>query len=87
MDLHQAIQDQPFLAMTIGSEFQLATILELLLHYHPVWNRFRRWLTDGITYPLAPISEEDCLTDLHTNIQRGNHKSVIMNSDHLHQML
>jgi len=41
----------------------------------------------GVDYPLEPISEEDRLTDLHANFERGNHQSATYNSDRLVSML
>ena len=71
----------------MGTQFWLAAVLEPLCLLHPLWPRVCCWLTDGVSYPLDPVSDEDRLADLSAILARGNHKSASVHNDQLVWML
>ena len=73
--------------MTLGSEFQPVAVLVLLCSLHPLWPWVHHWLTDGISYLLNPLWEDDQIADLTTMLKCSNHKSAIFHHDQLVQML
>lgn len=87
LNLDRAIRVQPFSSVTIGSEFRPVSVLAPLCGAHPLWHRVRRSLTDGTSWQLEPISEEDRLHDLGAIVRRGNHKSAIVNQEKVVQIL
>jgi len=74
--LRQAIEAQRGSSVYFGSEFRDAETLEPLLKSHFLWPRVRSLLTNGASYPLEPIDEEERLLDVAAAVKRGNHKSA-----------
>ena len=76
LDLNKALAHQRNTPLEFGSEFRSIELLQPLLEYHPLWHRVHTWLTQGVQYPLAPISESQRQVDLRLALLRGNHKSA-----------
>ena len=76
LNFQQALEAQPISAVTPGSEFRPVSKLAHFLSEHPLWPNCSRWLTTGVEFPLAPLSEEDRMQDLEATLARGNHKTA-----------
>lgn len=59
-----------------GSEFRSIHLLDSLFKKHSKWNKLRSIITEGIKYPIDPISDEDRLNDIEFHLDRGNHQSA-----------
>ena len=59
-----------------GSEFRDPSILHELFKHHPLWGRMHKILTEGINYPLSPLSTSIRAADLDECLEFGNHKGV-----------
>ena len=75
-NLPLALKAQRNSPLYFGSEFQPIEKLERIFALHPLWPLVKVYLRDGITFPLAPISEELRCKDCAYMISRGNHKSA-----------
>ena len=73
-DLPSALQHQQHSPLTPSSEFKAVDIMQ-----HPLWDHLQKYLTDGVDYSPAMITEAMRLSNLTAAIHRGNHKSA---SDH-----
>ena len=71
-----ATQNTQNTILSYGSEFRHWSTLEPLLKHHQHWPTIKTIITEGASYPLSPISEEDRLSDIQYMIERGNHKSA-----------
>ena len=71
-----ALKAQRNSPLYFGSEFQPIEKLERLLSKHPLWPLVKVYLRDGITFPLAPISDALRCQDCASMVARGNHKSA-----------
>ncbi|KAL3790085.1 hypothetical protein ACHAWO_004842 [Cyclotella atomus] len=49
----------------------------MLLSHHPSYKLFRWNTIHGIDYPIADLPEQQRLTDLETQMDKGNHKSAL----------
>ena len=87
MDLDVAFAAQPFLSLTVGSEFCPAAVLAPLCFRHPLWPRVHHWLTTSIRYPLEPLHESDQIADLTAMLEHGNHQLATFHHAQLVQML
>ena len=76
-----------FSSLMVGSEFWPVMVLEPLCHLHPLWPQVCCWLTDGVSYRLNPVRDEDHLANLSAIMARGNHKSASVHKACLVQML
>jgi len=61
--------------------------LEPLLFHHPNWQALKEILTNGVTFPLLPISPEDSKLDMEFHASRGNHKSAAKNQAALEKII
>ena len=75
-DIESATQTPQNTILSYGAEFRPLHGLNLLFHRHHQWEKIQQIITNGVTYPLKPISEADRLKDIDTLIKRGNHKSA-----------
>jgi hypothetical protein len=75
-DTKRATQQIHNTTLSYGSEFKPAHILEPLLCHHQHWPSFKDIVNNGVSYPLAPLLESDCLLDLKALTEQGNHKSA-----------
>ena len=78
-DLARALQQQQHSPLATGSEFKAVPILHHLCRGHPLWQRLQQYLSDGVDYSRATITDNVRLSNLTSAINRGNHKSA---SDH-----
>ena len=78
-DLASTLQQQQHSPLAPGSEFKAVQILHQLCHRHPLWQRLQQYLTYGVDYSWATITDDVRLSNLTAAIKRGNHKSA---SDH-----
>ncbi|KAL9180713.1 hypothetical protein ACHAXT_011166 [Thalassiosira profunda] len=76
-DLDKAIRANPNSIVSPGSELRPISQLDQLLAHHPNYPRFRANSIDGISYPAQEIDERTRLSDLETQLARGNHKSAL----------
>ena len=76
-DFTKAIEAQPGTTVSYGSEVRPMEQLEILLHNHPNFPRFRSNMTKGISYPLEELDEDTRLNMLNKQLQKGNHKSTM----------
>ena len=79
--LGKFIDQHPGSTMSYGSELRPLEQLEPLLTHHPSLERFKRNHTYRIDYSLGPIPEEARLTKLENSIERGNHKSALLEKE------
>ena len=75
-DLALAIQSQLDTPVFPGSEFKPVFILEWLCAPHPLWCTLRDYLSNGVSYPMLPLSEIDRRKTLQHALSRGNHSSI-----------
>ena len=75
-DLDKVIRIQHPSQISHGSEFRSPSDLETLLSDHPLWPRLRDILSNGASFPLLPISDEDRAKDVAFHRDWGNHKSL-----------
>ena len=77
-DLAKVLDSHPGTISSYGSELRPLDQLRSLLHRHPQWDTIEKYAVSGIDYPFVDeISEEDRLSMLHENIERGNHRSAL----------
>jgi hypothetical protein len=75
-DLSKALEAQRNTPLGYGSEFRDPEILEQLLGKHPNWTRMKKILTEGSTWPLDEINEEEKAKDVREAMKFGNHKGA-----------
>ena len=80
-DLEKAIEAQPGTTVSYGSEVRPMAQLEVLLHNHVNFERFRSNMINGIEYPLKEIDEKTRIKMLQKQLQKGNHKSTDLHKD------
>ena len=80
-DLERTIKAQPGTPVSYGSEVRPMYQLDVLLHNHPNYKRFRNNMINGIDYPLKEIDEVTRLEMLTKQLIKGNHKSTIEGED------
>ena len=73
-DLTEALARQAGTMIDPGSEFRDQKILHELWESHEHWPKMKDMISNGLTYPLAEITEEERNTDLKYMMERGNHK-------------
>ena len=78
-DLASTLQQQQHSPPAPGFEFKAMKILHQLCHGHPLWQCLQQYLTGGVDYSRAMITDNMRLSNLTSAIRRGNHKSA---SDH-----
>ena len=61
---------------SFGSELKQIEWLEKLWWKHPRWNRLKKSLTNGVTFPVRHLDEELRRQDVIAAFTRGNHKSA-----------
>jgi hypothetical protein len=67
----------PNSTISMGSELWPIQQLDMLLSHHPSYKLFRWNTIHGIDYPIADLPEQQRLTDLETQMDKGNHKSAL----------
>ena len=85
-DFEIALQKEKGTMLEPGSEFREPHLLEPIFQHHEHWIKMKKFITEGVTYNLEEVSEEDRRRDLDHMIKRGNHKSAespIANADAL----
>jgi len=75
-DMNKIIEVQHPSQISYGSQFRLLIQLEELLSHHPLWTQLKEILSNGASFPLDEISDQDRLTDLNFHANHGNHKSA-----------
>ena len=70
-----------------GSEFRPTSELRPLLQHHPLWNRLKSILENGVKFPLEPISQEQMVRDLEEAVKFGNHKGAQKHSTFLKKLI
>ena len=78
-NLGEAIEDNNSSQLSYGSEFREVSVLEPLFQNHPLWNRLKSQLTEGIIYPSEEIDPALKHQDLLDGIEFGNHKGLSKN--------
>ena len=68
-DLEAAIAAQQDSPVSFGSEFRHWSKLEPLLKRHPLWTQIKEILSNGATFPLQPITNEERATDKNYMLQ------------------
>ena len=71
-----ALENQKDSALGYGSEFWSSSSLEKIFKFHPLWNKFKDILDNGVEFPLEPICSEIWNRDLIEAIEYENHKGV-----------
>ena len=75
-DIEQAIEEQPNTIISYGSEVRPIHQLEVLLHNHPNFTRFRQNANHGFSYPSRDLDEDTIIRLLKQQLEKGNHKST-----------
>ena len=70
-----------------GSEFKSVEMLDRMMRLHPRWKQLRERLKYGSKWDLKKINNEDRLRDVEAAIERGNHKSAVINKEFLAEAL
>jgi hypothetical protein len=86
-DLASALDQQPYSALTIGSEFRSPSILAPIIERHPLWPKVHQMLVSGCDYALEPLTEAERLEDIRANMLRGNHQSAKQHSNRIQEMM
>ena len=76
-DLKKAIEAQPGTTVSPGSEVRPPSQLDVLLHNHKNYERFRHNTLNGISYPLEDIDDETRIGQNNELLAHGNHKSAL----------
>mmetsp|Transcript_1089 Transcript_1089/g.1714 ORF Transcript_1089/g.1714 Transcript_1089/m.1714 type:complete len:831 (+) Transcript_1089:2296-4788(+) len=84
-NLNSAIRSQHGTPLDPGSEFKPVSILDWLCTPHPLWRILRGYLSQGVSYPMLPLSEQDRCNSLRHALARGNHSSIDHHTDIVHQ--
>ena len=74
--LEAAISAQHNSPITYGSEFRPTSILQPLMHRHPIWEKTSHILNNGTTFPLTQINDTIRHKDLLAALEYKNHKSA-----------
>ena len=74
--MKKAIEAQPETIISYGSEIRPFTQLDVLLHNHRYYSRFRANTLNGISYPIDDINEETRKRLVDEQLNKGNHKST-----------
>lgn len=83
-NLQAALDDEGLHSpLTFGSEFRPAPILQPIFQFHTLWPNVEEWLSTGVSFPLRPVSEPARRLDLMKMLERGNHKSALLNPEKL----
>ena len=75
-DLEKAINSQPGTTVTYGSEIRPFEQLDVLLHNHKNYLRFRENSINGISYPITELDENTRINMVESQAKKGNHKST-----------
>jgi hypothetical protein len=76
-DLEKFMAAHTSTTMGFGSEFRPLDQLDQILHSHPIFPFFREILSKGMDYRFTKeLSEEQRLSELQANVERGNHQSA-----------
>ena len=86
-DLGSALHHQRHSPVGYGSEFRPTDTLEPLLYLHPYWLKVKSLLTNGSSWPLQELSEEDRQKDVEEALVFGNHKQAETNPDLLTSLI
>ena len=74
--LEAAIAAQHNSLITYGSEFRPTSILQPLMHRHPIWEKTSHILNNGTTFPLTQIDDKLRHKDLLAALEYKNHNSA-----------
>ena len=74
--LEAAISAQHNSPITYGSEFRPTSILQPLMHRHPIWEKTSHILNNGTTFPLTQIDDKLRHKDLLAALEYKNHNSA-----------
>ena len=74
--LEAAISAQHNSPITYGSEFRPTSILQPLMHRHPIWEKTSHILNNGTTFPLTQIDDKLRQKDLLAALEYKNHNSA-----------
>ena len=69
-DLASALRLQQHSSLAPGSKFKAVQILHQLCHGHPLWQRLQQYLTDGVDYSRATITDDVRLSNLTSAIKQ-----------------
>jgi hypothetical protein len=86
-NLSQALQAQHNSPLNFGSEFKDLHILSTIMDDHPLWDFASEILANGASYPLKDIPTDIRTTDVQFFIDRGNHKSAMINNSKVQELL
>ena len=75
-DLHEALNAQQGTPLQYGSEFKPVSILAPIFSLHPSWEKMKTVLSDGSSWPLAPLDDQNRLLDIDDALAFGNHKGA-----------
>ena len=75
-DLQKAIDAQEGSPLSYGSEFKAVPILAQIFSRHPTWKKMESILSNGSTWPLQPIDNDNRLLDINDALAFGNHKGA-----------
>jgi len=70
--------------ISYGSEVRPIHQLEVLLHHHPNFTRFKHNTNHGILYPIKDLDEDTRIRPLKQQLEKGNHKSTNNKDDKIH---
>lgn len=85
--LQVCICNSPGTFISPGSEFCSVDILEPLLLHHHNWPKIKHILTEGSSWPLLPITEEDCIAKNKEFTVHGNPKPAVKYESELLKMI
>ena len=77
----------PGTQLQYGSEFRPASELKDILHFHPLWKKTERLLTQGSIIPLLPSNPIADKEDVALGLKRGNHKGANNQPAVLHKLV
>ena len=70
-----------------GSEFRPTSDLEPLLSSHPLWERTKDILDNGVNVALTQIDDDKEIEDIVAGVKRGNHKGAIQQKSTLNKLV
>ena len=67
--------------VSYGAEFRKPDVLLPLLKFHPLWNKLRSIISNGLSFPLIDLDNRSRHLNLSSALKFGNHKGVSKNPE------
>lgn len=86
-NLGDALKAEGNSPLKYGSEFRPTRLLQYIFKYHPLWNRLKENLDNGVEYPLEEVPNDVRKKDLEEALEFGNHKGATEHKEFFEKLL